>query len=145
MPAKNADGPVLMPEAEQLFTAANFASVATLLPSGRIQNQTLWAHVENGRVVLNTETHRVKYLNTTRDPRITVLVRDEHDPYRYAEVRGKVEEYTTGQRAREHVDELAQKYLGKDYPPEAIKSERVILHVRPERQTFIDQNSGVAD
>lgn len=145
MPAKTADGPELMPEADQLFTAANFASVATVLPSGRIQNHTLWVHVENGRVVLNTETHRAKYLNTARDPRITVLVRDEHDPYRYAEVRGRVEEFTTGERARRQVDELAQKYLGKDYPPAAIRSERVILHVRPERQTFIDQSAGVAD
>ena len=145
MPARTADGPELMPEADQLFTAAHFASVATTLPSGRIQNQTLWVHVEDGRVVLNTETHRVKYLNAARDPRITVLVRDEHDPYRYAEVRGRVTGFTTGERARQHVDELAQKYLGRDYPPEAIKSQRVIVHVRPERQTFIDQNSGVAD
>ena len=145
MPARSTDGPALMPEAERLLTGANYASVATVLPSGKIQNQTLWAHVEDGRVVLNTETHRVKYLNTTRDPRITVLVRDEGDPYRYAEVRGQVVDTTTGDRARRHVDELAQKYLGKDYPPEAIKSERIMLHVRPDRQTFIDQNNGVAD
>ena len=145
MPAKTADGPDLMPEADQLFTAANFASAATVPPSGRIQNHVLWVHVEDGRVVLNTETHRIKYLNTARDPRITVLVRDEHDPYRYAEVRGTVEEVTTGERARRHVDELAQKYLGRDYPPDAVRSERVILHVRPERQTFVDQNAGVAD
>lgn len=145
MPAKTAGGPDLMPEADQLFTAANFGSVATVLPSGRIQNQTVWVHVEDGRVVLNTETHRVKYLDVVRDPRITVLVRDEHDPYRYAEVRGRVTGFTTGERARQQLDELAQKYLGKDYPSEAVKTERVIVHVAPERQTFIDQNSGTAD
>ena len=145
MPAKSADGPKLMPETERLLTAANYASVATVLPSGRIQNQVIWAHVEDGRLVLNTETHRAKYLNVNRDPRITVLLRDEQDPFCYAEVRGHVDEFTTGDRARRHVDELAHKYLGKDYPPEAIKSERVIIHITPERQTFIDQNNGVAD
>lgn len=145
MPAKSANGPQLMPETERLLTAANYASVATVLPSGRIQNQIIWAHVEDGRLVLNTEIHRAKYLNVNRDPRITVLLRDEQDPYRYAEVRGHVDEFTTGDRARRHVDELAHKYLGKDYPPEAIKSERVIIHITPERQTFIDQNHGVAD
>lgn len=145
MSAKTANGPKLLPETEELFTAANFASVATLLPSGKIQNQVIWTHIEDGQVVLNTETHRIKYLNLQREPRITVLVRDEQDPYRYAEVRGHVAEFTTGDRARNHVDELAHKYLGKDYPPEAIKSERVIIRITPERQTFIDQNNGVAD
>ncbi|MFG1644269.1 hypothetical protein ACGFMK_28625 [Amycolatopsis sp. NPDC049252] len=51
----------------------------------------------------------------------------------------------TGERARRQVDELARKYTGEDYPPDAIKSERVILRVTPRRQTFVDRNEGVAD
>ena len=31
------------------------------------------------------------------------------------------------------------------YPPEAIKSERVILWITPERQTIIDQNEDTSD
>ncbi|MEQ3551343.1 TIGR03618 family F420-dependent PPOX class oxidoreductase [Pseudonocardia nematodicida] len=145
MPAETTDGPDLHPMTEKLATAANFASVATVLPSGRIQNQTIWVHVQDGKIVLNTETHRVKHHNITRDQRVTVLIRDEADPYRYAEVRGRITDTTTGQRARDHVDQLAQKYTGKDYPPEAIKSERVIWWITPERQTVIDQTNGVAD
>lgn len=145
MPAETRNGPTLHPMTEKLATGANFASVATHLPSGTIQNQTLWVTAEDGRIALNTETHRVKAHNVERDPRITVLIRDEQDPYRYAEVRGRVTATTTGDRARNHVDELAQKYTGHDYPPEMIKSERIILWVTPERQTVIDQNNGVAD
>lgn len=52
---------------------------------------------------------------------------------------------TGGDRARAHVDELAQKYPGKPYPPDNIKSEQVILHITPQRQTFIDQRKGIAD
>lgn len=145
MPAETRNGPELHPMTETLATGRNFASVATLLPGGRIQNQTIWVHVLDGQIVLNTETHRAKYVATTKDPRITVLIRDEDDPYRYAEVRGRVTDHTTGDRARSHVDELAHKYFGTDYPPENIKSERVIMHITPERQTVIDQNNGVAD
>ncbi|WP_031470542.1 PPOX class F420-dependent oxidoreductase [Sciscionella sediminilitoris] len=145
MAVKTANGSELMPETERLAGGANFAAVATVLPSGRIQNQLVWVGVEDDRIVVNTETHRAKYLNARSDGRIALVIRDERDPYRYAEVRGVVSETTSGDRARAHVDELAEDYTGKPYPPEAIKSERVMLWVTPERQTFIDQNDGIAD
>lgn len=145
MSAMTADGPALLPEAEKLAEGKNFAAVSTVLPSGRLQTQIIWVHVENGRIALNTEVHRVKYKNVKRDPRITVLIRDEDDPYRYAEVRGHVAETTTGPQARAQIDEIAMKYTGQKYPDENIKSERVIIWVTPERQTFIDQSRGVAE
>ncbi|MFC5140522.1 PPOX class F420-dependent oxidoreductase [Actinomycetospora rhizophila] len=139
------NGPELHPMTEELATGPNFASVSTVLPSGRIQTQILWVGVKDGAVVINTETHRKRFENIERDPRITVLIRDEKDPYRYAEVRGRVERTITGPEAREHVDELARRYTGGDYPPGAIKSERVILRVTPERQTIVDQNVDTSD
>jgi PPOX class probable F420-dependent enzyme len=87
--------------------------------------------------------HRAKARNVARDPRITVLIRDENDPYRYAEVRGRVTDTTTGPEARAQVDELSQKYTGQPYPEENIKSERIILWITPERQTYIDQGKGL--
>lgn len=140
--AETANGPKLHPVTEELASGKNFATVATLLPSGRIQNHYIWVGLHDGALVLNTEVHRAKHKNITRDPRVTVLIRDENDPYRYAEVRGRVTATTTGTRAREHIDALAHKYLGKDYPPEGIKSERVIWWITPTRQTVIDQNRG---
>jgi PPOX class probable F420-dependent enzyme len=143
--ADTRNGPELHPMTEELASGANFASVATMLPSGLVQNQVLWCALKDGRLVLNTETHRKRYQNLQKDPRITVLIRDENDPYRYAEVRGEVDDFTTGGEARAHIDEVARKYTGQDYPPEAIKSERVILWIRPHRQTIIDQNVDLSD
>jgi len=142
--AKTADGPELLPETEKLAAGKNFAAVSTVLPSGRIQTQTIWVDVRDGKIVLNTETHRAKYLNVTKNPVITVLIRDEDDPYRYAEVRGRVTRTITGSDARSQVDELSRKYTGEDYPPENIKTERVILEITPERQTYVNQSEGVA-
>ena len=134
-----------MPEAAELASGANFASVATVLPGGLIQNQIIWVGVENGVLNLNTEVHRAKYFNVTGDPRITVLIRDEHDPYRYVEVRGELAETIIGDRARSQIDELARKYTGKDYPPDDIRTERVILRIAPVRQIYIHQKAGVSD
>lgn len=145
MSALTADGPKLLAETEELATGKNFAAVTTVLPSGKLQTQMIWVDAQDGRIALNTETHRVKYLNVERDPRVTVLIRDESDPYRYAEVRGHVSETTTGDRARAHIDEVSKKYTGEPYPPDNIKTERVIIWITPERQTFIDQSKGVAE
>lgn len=140
--ADTANGPALHPETEKLAKGKNFATVSTLLPSGAIQAHEIWVGVEDGKLILNTETHRAKHRNIARDPRVTVLIRDEDDPYHYAEVRGEVTDTTTGTKAREQIDTLANKYIGKDYPTEGIKSERVIWWITPSRQTIVDQNRG---
>jgi hypothetical protein len=56
-----------------------------------------------------------------------------------------VSETITGERARAQIDDLAQKYTNDKYPADNIKSERVILAITPERQTFIDQQKSIAD
>ena len=43
------------------------------------------------------------------------------------------------------LEDGAQRYTGGDYPPDAIKSGRVILWITPERQTIIDQNVDMSD
>jgi hypothetical protein len=87
--------------------------------------------------VVNTEVHRQKFKNVERDPNVTLTIRDEQDPYRYAEARGEVVEVVRGQEARDHIDELSLKYNGEPYPPENIKSERVMLWIVPSRQTVV--------
>ena len=133
------DGPGLLPGTRRLAEGRNFAAIATLLPSGAIQNQVIWVHTDGDRLTVNTEVHRAKARNVERDNRITLLIIDETDPYHYAEVRGRVTEARTGPDARADIDTLAQKYFGTDYPAEGIKSERVILFITPERQTIVDQ------
>ena len=140
--ADTKNGPKLHPDTVDLARGANYASITTMLPSGRFQTQVIWVHTDGERLVVNTEVHRQKFENVERDSRVTLRIRDEQDPYHYAEVRGKVVETVTGQRARDHIDELSQKYHGQDYDPDSIKSERVMLWIVPERQTITDQNAG---
>lgn len=96
-------------------------------------------------LVVNTETHRQKFLNVERDSKVTLTIRDEENPYRYTEVRGEVVQKVTGQEARDHIDELSQKYHGEDYSPDVIVSERVMLWIVPSRQNIVDQTVSSID
>ncbi|MCX6411473.1 MAG: PPOX class F420-dependent oxidoreductase [Actinobacteria bacterium] len=91
-----------------------FASLATIGPDGHPQVTVIWLHVEGDKVVFNTAEGRAKHRNMVADPRVTVMLLDPENGYRYAELRGTVEVTTDGADAS--IDELAQKYLGTDYP-----------------------------
>jgi PPOX class probable F420-dependent enzyme len=127
---------MLDPKICEMASGPNFAVVTTLLPSERFQTQPMWVTCDDEYLYLNTEVHRVKFKNVQRDPRITVMILDCNNPYRYSEVRGRVVETIRGDTARQMIDDLSMKYNGRLYPPEAIQSERVILKVAPEVQRF---------
>ena len=141
MAATSKNGPELHPATVGMAQGRNYAHITTIFPSGHFQTHPVWVHSDGTRIVVNTETHRPKFKNVQNDPRVTVTIRDEENPYRYAEIRGTVEETVTGQEARDQLDELSQKYDGKPYDESAIKSERVMLWIVPERQTLVDQTA----
>jgi PPOX class probable F420-dependent enzyme len=95
----------------------------------------MWVDANEHRLLINTEVHRQKFRNVERDPRVTVTIWDKEDPYRFVEVRGEVVEKVKGQEAREHIDELSQKYRGKPYQT-PIRSERVVFRIAPSRQVI---------
>jgi PPOX class probable F420-dependent enzyme len=121
---------------KKLATGKNIAAVTTLLPDGRPMTQPLWVDADDDHLLLNTEVHRQKFLNISRDPRVTVAIWDSADPYFYVEVRGEVVETVLGPEARAHIDQLAQKYTGGDYAG-TVHSERVILKVTPTTRQFV--------
>jgi PPOX class probable F420-dependent enzyme len=141
--ADTRNGPDLHPDTVELARGANYGTITTALPGGNFQTQLIWVHTDGERLVVNTEVHRQKFKNLEHDPRVTLTIRNEQDPYHYAEARGRVVEIEGGQRARDHIDELSQKYHGQDYDPDDIKSERVMLWIVPDRQTITNQSEGV--
>lgn len=122
----------LDPDVRELATGPNFAALTTLFEDGQPQTQVMWVDADETHVLINTEVHRQKFTNVERDPRVTVVVWDATNPYRYTEVRGVVEEVVRGQEARDHIDRCSQVYFGKDYPNDVV-SERAILRIRAGR------------
>ncbi len=141
MAATTKDGPELHKATVELAQGRNYGAITTVLPSGNLQTHPIWVHTDGERLVVNTETHRRKYKNVERDPNVTLTIRNEENPYHYAEVRGEVVEKVTGQEARDHIDELSRKYHDEVYPPDNIISERVMLWIVPSRQTIVDQTA----
>ena len=116
-----------------LFERKTFAHVVTLFPNGAPHASPVWVDYDaaDNRVLVNTERHRQKARNVERNPAVAVSMLDPDDPYRYLSVTGAVEETTTD-GAREHIEQLAQRYVGGEYPSEIV-SERVLFRIRPER------------
>lgn len=125
---------MLEPTAKTLAQGKNFAAFTTLLPSGQPMTHVMWVDADDEHILINTEIDRQKYKNVEKDPRVTVTVIDASNPYRYAEVRGRVVDKVVGPEARSHIDVLSQKYNNSPYPAENIKTERVVLRIEPDRQ-----------
>ncbi|MPZ53308.1 MAG: TIGR03618 family F420-dependent PPOX class oxidoreductase [Acidimicrobiia bacterium] len=119
----------------KLAEGPNYAALSTLLADGTPQTHVMWVDTDGDHILVNTEKHRAKVANVKRDPRATITIIDAENPFRYAEVRGKVVESVDGPEAREHIDKLSRKYTGNDYGAE-VQSERVILKISPDREVF---------
>ena len=118
---------------KDLFDKPAFGSFTTLMPDGSPQTTPVWVDFVDGKIWVNSALGRQKDKNVRRDPRVAVTLIDPQNPYRYLEIRGKVDEITTN-GATQHIDKMAKKYIGQDkYPGAQPGEERVLLKITPER------------
>ena len=117
----------------RLAMGKNLATVVTLMPSGQPQALLTWVDTDGEHVLVNTEPQRQKARNIRRDPRVTVLIHSADDPWDWAEVRGHVVETVNGEQAREHIDELSRKYVGRDYRNPIGPQGRIILKIAADK------------
>lgn len=89
--------------------------VATLMPDGSPQMTETWVDTDGEHVLINTVQGFQKDKNTRRDPRVAINVSTPENPSQYFEIRGRVVNSTTD-GGSEHIESLAQKYLGGPYP-----------------------------
>jgi PPOX class probable F420-dependent enzyme len=116
----------------QLLYQPVFVYLATIMPDGSPQVTPVWVDYDGKNIIFNSAKGRVKDKNVRRDPRVTVSVSDPENPYSYFEVRGRVISMTE-KGADEHIDKMAQKYLGKPkYPWASPGQVRVIYTVEAE-------------
>ncbi len=117
----------------RLAKGKNLATVVTLMPDGQPQALLTWVDTDGEYVLINTEPQRQRARNVRRDPRITVLIHSADNPWDWSEVRGHVVETVGEPRAREHIDELSNKYVGSDYRNPIGAQGRIILKVAPDK------------
>lgn len=123
----------LSPEVEKLLDAPNFAHIATLMPDGSPHVTVVWVDRDRDLIRINTAEGRVKPRNIRRDPRVTLSIVDQVNPYAWASIAGRVVDMTP-EGADAHIDSLAKKYLGVDsYPNRRAGEVRLIVVIEPER------------
>jgi PPOX class probable F420-dependent enzyme len=98
-----------------LLRSASTCYLTTLMPDGSPQLTQTWADTDGQHILINSVTGYQKLRNIQRDPRVAVAVSDPAHPSRYITARGRVTETRTA-GATEHIEALAQKYLGSPYP-----------------------------
>jgi PPOX class probable F420-dependent enzyme len=109
-----------------------FANLATLNADGSPQVTPVWVDFDGTHVLVNTAKGRVKTRNLEREPRVALAISEPENPYRYLGIQGRVTEITES-GADAHIDKMANKYMGKNYPFRAPGEVRVIVKIAPDK------------
>lgn len=103
-------------EEERAFLESPFVGVVTdLRPDGSPHSTVVWVDVDDEGVSFNTAWPRAKPRYLANDPRVSLVVIDPSDPYRWIAIDGAVTLSEEG--ANEQIDRLAKKYAGLDSYP----------------------------
>ena len=111
----------------------NFGFLADLMEDGWPHVSPVWVDVDGDVILVNTAAGRLKERNVRRDPRVALSVTDADDPYSRVDIRGRVVDFTHGERAVEHINKLHRRYHPSSKEPYPLPpgQERVILHIEP--------------
>jgi hypothetical protein len=85
--------------------------------------------LEGDRVGFFTQEGSRKARNLERDGRVAISITDHDNPYRMAQIRGRLVDTWEGERALEAMDRMSRRYTGADFP----LRRGVLFLVEPER------------
>jgi len=96
-----------------LLTSPIVGALATLMPDNQPQVTPVWFSYEDGVLLVNTARGRQKDKNMSERPKVTFLIIDPENPYRWIELRGTVIEINEAEGLA-HINALAKHYVGRD-------------------------------
>jgi PPOX class probable F420-dependent enzyme len=120
-----------------LFEGANFAHLATLMPDGSPHSVAIWAGVDGDNVVFFTQEGSLKARNMERDARVAFSITDHDNPYRTAQLRGRVIDVRDAEAANALADDLAVRYTGEPFPYKPPTSRMYVVEVEKVRSTTL--------
>ncbi len=122
------------PKVEAFLRGIYFGKIATIRKDGSPHVTPIWYMLDDGKLIVNTTTDRVKYRNIKRDPRVSFLV---DDGYPYIMIQGKAR-IATERDPLKDIETLAIRYTGEEKGRKAArdrywKQPRVSVEIVPER------------
>ncbi|MBA3906045.1 MAG: PPOX class F420-dependent oxidoreductase [Pseudonocardiales bacterium] len=125
--------PALSDDFLALLRLPSPCNLSTLMPDGSPHVTLTWVDTDGTNILINTVRGHQKVRNIERDPRVALTVSDPAQPARYFGVRGQVVGMTED-GAAEHIETLAQRYLGTPYPWFGGRDQtRLLLTIEPHR------------
>ena len=115
----------------QLLLDKNFGALAVITEDGTPEVTPVWVDWDGEYAILNTLRARAKPGHVERNPVVELAVTNRENPYQHVRIKGHAELVEQG--AEEHIDKMAQKYLGKESYPRSPGDRRVLIRIRPER------------
>ena len=126
--------PKLDASVQGLLQGRNFAFVSTVNADGSPHVAPTWVDTDGDYVLVNTGLGTVKRRNVKRDPRVTIAITEQTNPYNLVIIRGRVAEQISGPKATDQLDRLAKRYMGVgEFPDRQLASQQVTLRIKPER------------
>jgi PPOX class probable F420-dependent enzyme len=121
----------LTDDVKALVRAANFGHLATLMPDGSPQVAPVWVDLDGDLVLVSTGEASLKAKNTRRDARVGLSIVAMDNPYREAQLRGRIVERRPDADFKT-MDRISRKYTGKPFPWRDNPAQRVILAIEVE-------------
>jgi PPOX class probable F420-dependent enzyme len=118
-------------DAQREFLRNPFVGVVTdLRPDGSPHSTVVWVDVDGDGVSFNTAWPRAKPRHLDADPRLSLVVVDPNDPYRWIAITGRATLLDDGANAQ--IDRLSQKYTGRErYASHREGETRVSVRISP--------------
>ena len=121
-----------IPASHKDLLSGQIGVIGTIGASGRPQLTATWFLAEGETVKISLNTTRQKVKNLQADPKVSFLIPDPGNPYKYVEIRGDAE--ITPDDDYAFADKLGAKYGGANLRERDKAGEtRVIVTINPAR------------
>ena len=117
------------------------AIVGTSRSDGSVQMNPIWYDRRDDEIWLNPASSRAWGKRLDPGERVTLLFIDPNDQWRWAQVQGEIIDRTT-EGGERHIDELSQRYLGRQYADHRPEDPRQVVRVRLVRITGTIDEAG---
>ncbi len=114
----------------ELLKSKSMAIIGSVGKRGEPHTSPVWFGWDGERINFSCTKDRQKTANISRDDRVSVLILDINDPYRYLEIRGKA--VIIDDPDKSFINEMAFKYRNSAFPDRP-NEERVVVSITPER------------
>lgn len=108
------------------------AIVGTVRKNGSVQMNPLWFEYKDGSLWINGGTNRGWFKHLERDPRITLLLIDPKNMFRWAQIEGRMIKWEEDPGG-DHINHLSHRYFGRDY--QNPRTGRIKIQIEPLRIT----------